>query len=756
MKRLLLFTLWTVESFAAGPTVQKNVGSIEGTVIDRSTHQPLAEVKVIIVETTMSTVTDLGGKFLIKNVPIGTYRVKALMNDYQPEVKTEIVVSTNRVTMVNFELSPAVLELDEIVVTGARYFDKDAEKPISAQTLTSQEIRALPGSMEDVFWAIQSMPGASSTVGKNANLIVRGGAPGEDRTLLENIEIYNPLHFGSPDAEKGAISIVNPSLIERVDFLAGGFPARYGDKMSSVFEIQLKEGNRTDFNTDINFNMAGFTILLDGPVPGDGAMVFSARRGIFDLITSMVNSETMPAYWDAVGKVTRNLGTNHEVSLIGFYYLDDFFKPKDLEGESELTRKFDHKFDNYGSAIGLNWRYLLSKRGYMLTTAALISNGWKSSRGISSGGGSVPAPEVIGDNIREDEFHLKSELTYTLSDAIEMKGGLFWKTINSDHHTWSNEDTTRTGLIIPAYDVTYNPSLTFKTGSFLQTTLRPVTRLSLNAGLRYDYFDFTEESKLSPRLGLSCDITDNTTFNVAYGHFYQTPSAYQVALDPANIALRSGRSIHYIAGIEHLLNRDTKISVEAYHKDLDNVFVDSETSQALTNAGSGYARGIELYIQKKMSKNLMGSAAYTYSVSKRQDGELLPEYYSEFDRPHSFTLVSGYKLSDNLQIGVKFQYASGKLYTPVVGSVQKDGEWYVVDGAYNSARYPAYHTLDIRVDRRFHFRNWTLSAYLDVWNVYNRENVSSYRYDVDDNGAITRETSGTFPMFPILGISAQF
>jgi len=176
----------------------------------------------------------------------------------------------------------------------------------------------------------------------------------------------------------------------------------------------------------------------------------------------------------------------------------------------------------------------------------------------------------------------------------------------------------------------------------------------------------------------------------------------------------------------------------------------------LTNAGSGYARGIEFYIQKKMSKNLVGSVAYTYSVSKRRDANILPEYDFEFDRPHNFTLVGGYKLSDKWQIGAKFQYASGSPYTPVVGAVQKGGEWFAVDGEYNSARYPDYHRLDIRVDRRFHFRTWTLSAYLDLWNAYSRENVSSYRYDIDDNGVITREATYDFPMLPILGISAQF
>jgi len=745
----LILSLWTVESFAESPIIQKKVGSIEGTVIDCDTYQPLPGVNVIIVNTTMGAATDLNGKFLIMNVPIGTYQVEASMIGYQPEVKAEIVVSTNRVTMVTFELNQTVLDVEGIVVT-ADYFEKDKEKPVSAKTLTPQEISSLPGAVEDAFRVIACMPGVSSMSEKGANLIVRGGSRDENLTLLDNMEIYSPLHFSRPGGSMGGISVINTSLLNRVDFLTGGFPVQYGDKMSSVFEMQLKEGNRTGFNTDLNLNMAGFGIQLDGPIPGDGTMLFAARRGFFDLLMDLFNDPAMPRYWDVVGKAAYDIGVSHRLSLVGFYYMDYFEQPPDSTDETKLERIYTHKNENYGSAIGLNWRYLFSKHGYMLTAAALTSNGWKS-RFIDE-----DDAEPVGDDIREDELHLKSELIYKLSDAVELKSGFFGKAIDSDHHCWSNAETTHTGVIIPAYTVRYNPSVSYKAGSFLQATLRPFALLSINAGLRYDYFELTNESKFSPRLGLSYHLTDKTTLNAAYGYYYQTPATYRVALDPTNTALRSSRAVHYIAGIEQLLRPDTKISVEVYQKDLDNVFVDSDTSRVITNAGSGYARGIELYFQKKMSKNLVGSFAYTYSVSKRKDSELLPEYYSDYDQRHNLTLVSGYRLSDNWQIGLKFQYASGCPYTPVVDAVQIDEQWYCVDGEHNSARYPDYHKLDIRIDYDFHFSNWTLTTYLDVWNVYNRRNVFHYYYDVDDNGTIIREASLSFPMFPILGVSAQF
>lgn len=731
---------------------QNQNGSIEGTIVESVTQQPLPGVNIIVRNSNLGAATSLTGNFIIENIPIGTHQIEASMIGYQSQIKAEIIVSTNRVTMVNFELNTGTLKFDEEIVVTAGYFVKDSEKPVSVKSLTPREIRSSAGSGEDIFRIIQSMPGVSGAGGKSANLAVRGGSPEENLTLLDNVEIYNPLHFARLGTSMGIISIVNPALLQSVDFLTGGFPAKYGNKMSSVFELQLKEGNRSKFNTDVNANLGGFGVLLDGPVPGNGTLVFSARRGFFEILTAVMDKPVAPNYWDIVGKATYAFGLRHKLSLVGFYYLDDIERTGTIDDAgSELGRKYDYtRRDDYGSAIGVNWRYLFSKQGYLLTTAAFTSNGWKSWIG------SETDHNLNGENVKEDEVHLKSELTYKYNEILEIKSGIQFKTINSEHHTWSAADTTRTGFVFPADTVYYYPKMTYKTGIYFQTTFQPLPVLSLTTGLRYDYFEFTNESKVSPRLGLSYRITDRTTFNTAFGYYYQTPAAYQAALHPDNEELNSNRSIHYIVGFEHLLFHDTKISIEIYQKEMDNIFLNSDTSKVITNSASGFAQGIEFYLQKKMSKNLVGSFAYTYSVSKRTDEDQDSEYYFDFDRPHNITLVSGYKISDKWQLGVKFQCASGSSYTPIVASVQKYGKWYGVEGNKNSERYPDFHKLDIRIDRRFNFNNWTLSAYLDLWNAYNRANVISYIYNINENGMIMKESVEDFPLLPIAGINAQF
>jgi len=482
-------------------------------------------------------------------------------------------------------------------------------------------------------------------------------------------------------------------------------------------------------------------------------MLFSARRGIFDLVTSALEVPTLPSYWDVVGKVTYDLGSSNRMSLVGFYFPDDLELKADPEGVSRygIWSGLDLKRSDHGRAVGLNWRHLIGERGYVLTTVAHVSNSWSTTRGSNE------EPDLIGDAIREDEFQVKTELNARVSERMNVRLGFFGSEIHSEQNTWSIADTLFGGDIIPAYRQSYNPDPTLKGGSHIQATVRPFDALSLTAGFRHDYYDLTREAHVSPRLGLALSLTDRTTVNASYGHYYQTAEPWRVALHPDNEALRSSHSVHYVAGIEHLLSANTQVSVEGYYKELDSVFVENYNTRITTNEGDGHARGVELCVQRKMSAGLVGSIAYTCSESVRRDGEGLPDYYAEFDRRHNLTVVGSYAPSEKWRIGAKFLYATGSPYTPIVGSEQVGGIWYAVAGEKHSARYPDHHMLDVRVDRNFRFGNWELTAYLDVWNVYGHQNVSFYDFSVADDGSVVRTVPDEAPRtLPILGLEAKF
>ncbi|MBN1998246.1 TonB-dependent receptor [candidate division KSB1 bacterium] len=728
------------------------VGTIEGYVFDSEIRSPLSAVNVFIPNTSFGAATDESGYFIIKNVTTGSYNVVASIIGYQKFTKTEINVNSGRSTRIQFDLAPTVIKLDNEITVTSGYFDRDATQPVSSKQLSLREIRMSPGSAEDIFRIIQTMPGVATAGSRNASLIVRGGMPDENKTLLDNIEIYNPLHFSRQGESMGIISIIDPALLKNVEFLTGGFPARYGDKMSSVFEMTLKEGSRSGFNKDINLNLSGLSAYLDGPVTEKSSLVLSARRGYFDLLTSMMNKPVLPRYWDAVGKMTYYPIKNHKISIVGFYYQDDVEKTGVFtDAQHEMSWKFKHvKRNDQGSALGLNWQYLFSNKGYLLTTFSWTRNSWTSTAGNDLD------PALKGEDITEDKSEIKSKLTYQVTKNMTLESGVYLKYLNSNYYTWMTADTTRTGYILPRFTVNYYPPKTFKSGGYLLSTLRMLSRLSLNTGIRYDYYDLCSEGKWSPRMGLSYQLDHQTTFNIAAGYFYQTPAPYQMAQHPDNSGLRSSYSLHYIAGVEHLILEDTKLSVEVFFKDINNAFVFSDTTNRIHNHGSGYAKGLEIYLQKKLSHRISSSLAYTYSLARRRENDSLPLTSFEFDQPHNLTALASYKLTRNWQIGIKFLYATGLPYTPVVGTRNQGDKWYIVEGEKYSARYPDFHKLDIRIDRNFHFTNWSFKIYLDVWNVYNRDNILLYTFDPQENGVIKTTTATDFPLLPILGMSAQF
>jgi hypothetical protein len=724
-------------------------GSISGEVRDAVTQQPLPMANVILVGSTLGAATDEKGYYIIKQITPGVYPVKVSMLGYESTVLSEVYIAPKRNKSVNILLKPTAIEVEGVSVH-ADYYLRPLENAVSFRSLESEEIRRSPGSAEDIFRVIQSMPGVASASGKSAQLIVRGGSPDENLTLLDNIEIYNPIHFARSGASVGVISIINPSLLRQVDFITGGFPAKYGDKMSSVFEMSLQDGNKELLNTDLNLNIAGFGVTLDGPISNNSSGIFSLRRGFFDIVTSIMNKPVAPEYYDAVGKINYDLDAKNRLSLVGFYYLDKV-KREGMTDMSLGNTDYDYVTrDDHGSALGINWRSLLSDHSILLTTVSITDNGWITSQGYSAN------MWIKKENVTERERLLKSELTIQLTPAIDVKAGFAVKSILAEEDQTIPDDTTRTGIIIPGFTRVFTVDNAWKYSGFMQASVRPIAVLTLSAGLRFDRYDFTGESVLSPRFSVRYALTDKTSLNASCGIFYQTPMPYQLAQDPANTTLRSSRAVHYIVGIEHRLTDETRASVEYYYKDLSNVITESDSNRVLTNTGSGYAEGVELALQKKFSDGLVGSVSYSYSVSMRRDLPADPLYAFEFDRPHIVNVIAGYELGDGWILGAKFSFASGSPYTPAAGVASRRGKYYVVDGNINSLRYPDVHRLDLRVDKRFVFNTWTLTAYLDLWNIYNRRNIISYKFSADENQNIVRADLLDFGFLPIIGFTAQF
>jgi outer membrane receptor protein involved in Fe transport len=412
--------------------------------------------------------------------------------------------------------------------------------------------------------------------------------------------------------------------------------------------------------------------------------------------------------------------------------------------------------------------------------------------------------EKPGDDLQfknksyEDEYTFKTDFVFQASKDIELNFGASYKSVHFDHNIYISADTifqyipstkiaVDTFRTFPARIVNKDLS-SFKGSLYSQLSVDFLSRFRATAGLRYDYFDYIEFQSLSPRLGLSYFFNPVTTLNIAYGVQYQSPAYIQLTAHSNNINLDSYYTEQYVAGLEYLFRADIKMVIETYYKKYHDVPIgisnltpepyDRSAGKAV-NAGIGYARGIELFFQKKLNNGFSAIFSYAYSISKAKDLRFNKYYNWDYDYRNVMTFITGYKfkfhkkewyqkikhkwwfeffnwlpigLSDEYEISVKYRYLGGRPYTPPVYYPELRYWNHEEDQLFNTARYPIYGRLDLRIDRRFIFNTWSFVFFLDFWNVLGRDNIWGYQYDSDGS----RDEVLQFQAMPIVGISFEF
>jgi hypothetical protein len=296
--------------------------------------------------------------------------------------------------------------------------------------------------------------------------------------------------------------------------------------------------------------------------------------------------------------------------------------------------------------------------------------------------------------------------------------------------------------------------------------LTPLPGLKLLPGVRGDYDEGTKKWTADPRIGVRYDVHPGyprTTLKGGAGIFHQPPEPYESVQPFGNGGLRSESAEHYSVGFEQELARPLEVSLEGFYKNLNDIVLAApsldSTQNGLTyqNIGSGRVYGSELLLRFKPGNGgrFFGWIAYTLSRSERRDAPGLPLYRYDYDQTHILTALGSYKLGRGWQVGARFRYVTGSPYTPFIGgTVDYDAGSYapIASTQRNSARMPAFNQLDVRVDKTWQFKSWSLSAYLDVQNIYNHRNVEGIGYNFDYSQM--QPTRG-LPILPILGLRGE-
>jgi outer membrane receptor protein involved in Fe transport len=723
--------------------------NISGRIIDLETQQPLPFANVWINGTTIGTTSNENGEYAISNVVVGRYTLSASMVGYEQAILPDITVVPKRTTIVNISLKQSISQINEVVVRPDYYNLPDEMSINSITSISGEEIKHTPG-IPDMFRRLQAVAGVNKQADNSPVLIVRGGAPDENLTIIENIEIYSPYHFSSLSGGMAeGVSIIQPKIINDVTFITGGFSSQYGDKLSSVTEIQLQQPSKNRINTDITLDIGGFGAVASGPLTKKSSWMLSGRRSIYDLMLKMRGKNYSPRTTDIHAKYIFKPNNKNRFTLYGLYVSDNLEREKsdDDIGLDQL------KYRNVTKsiyALGMTWKYLYARNGYLQITPYLNMNNWQLTEGR------IKEIDDIGQVNEENFYGVDAFAAYRFNKRHRTIFGGKIKWVNTSYEKWSKGDTLITGILQPAYSIQFGPLTSYKSAAYFHHYYSPISWLKLNAGIRFDYFNFIRDLSINPRLGMRVKLTDKLNINASYGIYSQFPPFYKIFLDSRNSELETSKSAHIIAGTEYLVTKDLQIKIEGFYKDLKNLpYSLTDTSKLFTSSGIGNAKGVEFTLTKKLSKELYILLNYTYCKSARKENKNSQEYDFDYDSPHVFNLMSTYKLRKWWDFSFTCRYSTGLPYTPydLTTRYQLNGKWFCEKGEINSDRLPDYFRMDIRIDRRFIFKDFNISAFAEVWNLTNHENVMSYEYSED---FLDKEPVTLFSMMPMIGLNFEF
>lgn len=758
---------------------------IKGKILDGKNTEPLTGAIVFHPQTGLGTSTNGKGNFEI-DLPTGDHTLKVSFMGYEV-LSQKIKLIEDGTT--NFELFEESHNLEEVTVTGN---ERNASKAqMSMVKVNSRIMRELPVLMgeADVLKSMVMMPGVQSVGEMSSGFNVRGGNTDQNLILMDGAPVFNTSHLF------GFFSMINPDAVEDVILFKGGIPASYGERISSIMDVRLKEGNTKNLQAAGGIGLINSRLTLDGPFAKGKKSTFlvGGRTTYSDWLmrqsqnTQFINS--VAHFYDVNGSVNLSLGENNNLKLMGYYSNDAF----NLNSNSLYT---------YGNTIGsLNWKMNISK--------SLVSN---LSLGYSKYDFNLDQKDPT---LAEDDYTLITGLEYG-----SMKYMLSWlpnekHRVNTGFQVIGNR--IYPGEIVPLQEITnvvpekVKNEQSIEMGAFIEDDFDLSPNTALNVGLRYarfmnmgpatvlsydpsqsinpssgidsTFFGNWETAKmyhgLEPRLSLKFNIQSGGSVRLSYQRIHQFMSQISntSVISPADFW--KSADVHIKPLISDQLavglfktpkNGFFETSVEVYYKKLQNLLEYKNGAQLVMNHhietdlmnANGYSYGLELYFKKNIGR-VNGWVSYTYSRTLRQtDNEFADDivndkkyYPSVYDKPHDLSTVMNYKISRRWRFSGNFVLSSGRPITLPEQKYMFDGRQVVYFSDRNKYRMPPYHRMDVSITLDENLRKkrmWKGSWTFSVYNAYGRKNPYSVFYRKDPSVQLTEKTPYAIYKLSVIGV----
>ncbi len=759
--------------------------TISGLVVNKSNGQPIEYVNVIIKESQVGSVTNHKGYFVITGLKPGQYTVLITAIGFSSINTTVTINKDSDDAYSKFEIEKKSLEGTTIKVV-SQYEDEIVNTPdikVSNYTRSTEQLQDMVSLGEaDVIRSIITLPGVAPISDFSSGMYVRGGSPDQNLILIDDIDVYNPNHFG------GIFSTFNTDAVDNVELLKGGFPAKYGERLSSVLNVRNRDGNRKKFEGIGRLSLISSSVTMEGPWhlgENNGSVMGSFRRSYMDLLQGLIDGIPDYYFYDGHLKANYDLDINNRLSVSTYFGRDQL----KMDIGPEMTISWGNR------TFTSQWVHIFNPQFFSHFIIAGSTFDSKISMKTDAAEDQVTTMDRINSI---DDITFKSIMSYKPNNEHNLEFGFENKINGIKFEFKSSED--------------YDPEKTPKVNTTCSTTslyiqdtwdfdsfwsIQPGVRMTSNNGLKSNLPASKKANyyRASPRLSIRriLDVDSNVYFS--YGRYYQYLTLVSPGMStpfdlwfPLDKSVKPGESDHYILGYKRSIMEGLGIDIEAYYKTYNNLVEyrpetdfewNNSTGQLkdIFNMGKGNTKGIDFLLRTDL-QGLSGFVGYTYGITQRKienyntnpdSGE--PEYfYPKYDRTHTMNIVESFNytqyssrqfLGADLKFGLTYSLASGQP-DPLPEKIYFDGNNYQFLYSYSdSKRLPYYSRLDVNVKLQFNNAGYSIEPYIQIINMLNRKNVWSRNYTVKTNNntgdfVLDHEDSTQFPLMPFIGVDIKF
>jgi hypothetical protein len=758
---LVLFFLLTGHGTASAAPNDPGTNSqtVRGTVLDADTRQPVPGAAIAVVGSTppLGAVADDDGRFTIADVPVGRIDLRIRAIGFEEAMISNILVTSGKETVLNIMLSGSVTEMNAVTVTAKkeRGAVRNDMATVSARTINVEETSRIAGSINDPARMVSAFPGvAGDATGDNA-IVARGNSPTGVLWRLEGIEIPNPNHFSTEGSTGGPINVLNSDMLDNSEFYTGAFAPEYGNALSAVFDMHLRDGNDTKREYTLKAGVLGTDLTAEGPMPGvnGGSYLVNYRYSTLSLLdkAGIVDYGGVPNYTDGTFKLKLPAGRSGVFTFFGLGGISHIIEEdRGVTGDTLYSRA---DFGSRMGVLGLEHTRTLGENSYVQSSISLSGNG----SGTIYDEAPVPGEDHLElrhqDDLRRWTTRIASTLNVKLDAKNKLRSGviLSFDRFGLSSNTWRNEEQR---VVTDVGE--RGGSMTFQ--AFTSWKWRWNERWSMTSGVHLLHFGLDNATSVEPRLGIRFQQRPDQAFTLGAGLHSRTETlmTYYAEVENAegesvrpNTGLGLTKAAHFVLGYERMLTEDIRFTVEAYYQHLYDVPVENDPNstfslvnqadwfadKALVNAGTGRNTGIEMALEKYFTHgwHFLVTASLSDARYKALDGVWRN---SRFNMGTVANVLStkewkvGRAGKDHvLTTGFRYSLMGGQYATPIdlqasiAAGEQKDGDepW--------SVKGPAVQKVDVVVGYRIGRPKASHEFKLDVQNVLNSSTAVYHYYD---------------------------